>query len=117
MLISSSSTSVLAVGALSSLLLLGSTPASAHSAPNGYKDHGALARRATATYDGWTSLGCVAEASSGRALTGYWQQSVGSLTIQSCLNTCSSMGYLYAGLEFGQECWCRSVFLIVSKER
>lgn len=106
MLVSSSSTSVLAVGALSSLLLLSPTCASAHSASTGQRDHNALARRATATYDGWTSLGCVAEASSGRALMGYWQQSVGSLTIQAGLNTCASMGYLYAGFECGCLTFC-----------
>lgn len=58
----------------------------------------------TTTFDGWSAKGCVTEGTGGRLLTGYSQQGVASLTLQGCLDVCSSMAYAYAGLE------CASVF-------
>jgi len=58
-----------------------------------------------ATPSGWSLVGCVTEGTSGaRALTGYSQQSLSSLTVESCLATCASMAYTYGGLE----CECSS---------
>lgn len=94
--------SLLAGAALALLALGAPSPASAHDGGRlPYRPHNnALARRAAPAFDGWTSLGCVTEGASGkRALTGYVQQSIGSLTIQACLNTCASMAYLYGGVE------------------
>jgi hypothetical protein len=52
---------------------------------------------------GYVSLGCYTEATTGRALQ--YQQSVAIETVSNCLDICAGT-YLYAGLEYGGECWC-----------
>ncbi|GHJ85743.1 hypothetical protein NliqN6_2145 [Naganishia liquefaciens] len=54
---------------------------------------------------GWESLGCIAEGTQGRALVSAELQS-DSMTIDMCLNFCSSRGFGMAGLEYGRECYC-----------
>ncbi|PPQ83225.1 LOW QUALITY PROTEIN: GH-71 [Psilocybe cyanescens] len=59
----------------------------------------------TSTPTGWSTLGCVAEGTSGsrRALTAAsFTQS--NMTPQLCQGLCS--GYQYAGVEAGSECYC-----------
>lgn len=46
---------------------------------------------------GWESLGCIAEGTQGRALVSAELQS-DSMTIDMCLNFCSSRGFGMAGL-------------------
>nr|XP_019051361.1 hypothetical protein I302_01810 [Kwoniella bestiolae CBS 10118]OCF30291.1 hypothetical protein I302_01810 [Kwoniella bestiolae CBS 10118] len=55
--------------------------------------------------DGWSNVGCVVDDQSNRALNGGAFTSTNN-TIQNCVKTCSSRGYVYAGVEYGQECWC-----------
>jgi len=52
-------------------------------------------------------MGCYSDNSTGRSLA--WRQDqVGStsLTIETCLLACKKEGYSFAGVEFGQECYC-----------
>jgi hypothetical protein len=52
-------------------------------------------------------MGCYSENSTGRSLA--WRQdqvSSASLTIETCLLACKKEGYSFAGVEFGQECYC-----------
>ncbi|KAJ9115652.1 hypothetical protein QFC20_000979 [Naganishia adeliensis] len=54
---------------------------------------------------GWESLGCIAEGNQGRALISA-QMDSDSMTIDMCLNYCSSKGFGMAGLEYGRQCFC-----------
>ncbi|ORY26506.1 hypothetical protein BCR39DRAFT_256661 [Naematelia encephala] len=58
---------------------------------------------------GWTANGCRTEGSSSRALTGYSFTS-SSMTNELCITTCGSKGYIYAGAEYSQECYCGNTF-------
>ncbi|KAH8653201.1 WSC domain-containing protein [Tricladium varicosporioides] len=53
---------------------------------------------------GYTSQGCYTEGTNGRAL----QQQITptTRTIANCVTGCSAKGYIYAGMEYGGECWC-----------
>ena len=55
---------------------------------------------------GFTNLGCYQDDSS-RVLT-VSQPTDSSLTIAKCLAKCSGLGYAYAGVEYGIECYCGS---------
>jgi hypothetical protein len=48
--------------------------------------------------------GCMQEVS-GRALTGK-MVSESDMTIEKCTGICGAGGFVYAGLEYGQECFC-----------
>ncbi|EKM57698.1 uncharacterized protein PHACADRAFT_251488 [Phanerochaete carnosa HHB-10118-sp] len=58
---------------------------------------------------GWTDVGCIAEGTNGRALTGASTTSP-NMTVNFCAGFCGSKGYTYAGVEFGDECYCGSSF-------
>ncbi len=52
-------------------------------------------------------LGCYSEGINGRSLA--WRQdqlSTTNLTVEECLFACKDGGYSFAGVEFGQECYC-----------
>lgn len=53
--------------------------------------------------DGFVSQGCHKEATSGRALS-VGKSISANATVYNCIQACR--GYTYAGLEFGQECYC-----------
>ncbi|KAI0754011.1 hypothetical protein C8Q80DRAFT_1093669 [Daedaleopsis nitida] len=55
--------------------------------------------------DGWSELGCIAEGTSGRALTGASTKAA-DMTRASCASFCSSKGFKLAAVEFGDECYC-----------
>jgi hypothetical protein len=53
--------------------------------------------------NGFNSIGCYTEGTNARALP------VGmntADTVAACVNACGSSNYLYAGLEYGGQCWC-----------
>ncbi|KAI0074287.1 WSC-domain-containing protein [Panus rudis PR-1116 ss-1] len=54
---------------------------------------------------GWTELGCIAEGTSGRALTGASTVDP-ALTKAKCATFCAGKGFKYAGVEYSQECYC-----------
>lgn len=58
-----------------------------------------------AAIEGYTYKGCRTEPAVGRALPDrvYGDD---SLTPSTCASLCSADGFIYAGLEFGRECWC-----------
>ncbi|ORY25195.1 glycosyl hydrolase family 71-domain-containing protein [Naematelia encephala] len=55
----------------------------------------------------WYSLGCAVDSST-RVLTGSSSLSIQNLTIDDCLTSCEEAGYTYAGLEYGEQCYCGS---------
>ncbi|KAF5237114.1 hypothetical protein FAUST_6254 [Fusarium austroamericanum] len=58
--------------------------------------------------DGYTSIGCYTEATSGRALPN--GRGVDSPTVAECVDACSSGNFVYAGVEYGGECYCGNTF-------
>lgn len=42
----------------------------------------------------------------GRALTAAAYTSTTDMTVQSCISYCDGLGYIYAGVEWYQECYC-----------
>lgn len=54
----------------------------------------------------YLSQGCYPEPSAGRLLSGASYTNKTGMTVESCVNYCSAAGATYAGLEFGQECYC-----------
>jgi hypothetical protein len=52
-------------------------------------------------------MGCYSEGTNGRSLA--WRQdqlSTTNLTVEECLYACKDGGYSFAGVEYGQECYC-----------
>ncbi|KAI9813477.1 MAG: hypothetical protein M1827_004153 [Pycnora praestabilis] len=54
---------------------------------------------------GWEYLGCGTDSISDRILTGT-SSSSDSMTVETCVDTCSSAGYSIAGLEYSSQCYC-----------
>ncbi|KAI0760779.1 WSC-domain-containing protein [Fomes fomentarius] len=54
---------------------------------------------------GWTEIGCIAEGTHGRALTGASMTSPG-MTRAACVDFCASKNFTLAGVEFSDECYC-----------
>jgi hypothetical protein len=55
--------------------------------------------------NGMIYAGCYLEPPTGRALSGYVISDV-SMTVPRCVDTCRERGFVFAGLEYEQECWC-----------
>lgn len=62
----------------------------------------------------WTSVGCFTDISTSRTLTAI---SVvrDLMTIETCVNICGAADYIFAGVEFGSECYCDSALQIPSQ--
>ncbi|KAF5021795.1 hypothetical protein F66182_6170 [Fusarium sp. NRRL 66182] len=56
----------------------------------------------------YTSIGCYTEATVGRALP--HGRGVDSATVSDCVQACSDDNFLYAGIEYGGECYCGDGF-------
>ncbi|KAL8771537.1 MAG: hypothetical protein Q9209_002979 [Squamulea sp. 1 TL-2023] len=54
----------------------------------------------------YLSQGCYPELTQGRLLSGATYTNKTSMTVESCVNFCAASGATYAGLEYGQECYC-----------
>ncbi|KAJ7508871.1 glycosyl hydrolase family 71-domain-containing protein [Mycena galericulata] len=55
----------------------------------------------------WASLGCYQDYSP-RTLNNGMNFASAAQTIESCQSSCAAAGFLYAGVEYAQECWCAS---------
>lgn len=53
----------------------------------------------------WKSYGCVVDSTSARALQPY-RTTNGQMSYNLCAQTCQANGYSYAGVEYGNECYC-----------
>ncbi|KAK0100032.1 hypothetical protein ONS95_013153 [Cadophora gregata] len=49
---------------------------------------------------------CYTELTNARAMTGYTFTNTTGMTVDVCTSTCSTKGYLLAGLQFGTQCYC-----------
>ncbi|KAG9030245.1 hypothetical protein FRB95_004181 [Tulasnella sp. JGI-2019a] len=59
----------------------------------------------TATSTGGAYVGCYTDSGSARTLNGY-SVTTESMTNPLCKSTCLAQGYLYAGTEYSDECYC-----------
>lgn len=50
--------------------------------------------------------GCYSEPPNARALPAYSFTNTTSMTAELCVAGCQAKGYTFAGVEYGQECWC-----------
>ncbi|KAK7425150.1 hypothetical protein QQX98_000064 [Neonectria punicea] len=58
--------------------------------------------------NGYHHIGCYTEAKNGRALPN--GRANDNPTVAKCILACKTESFLYAGLEYGGECWCGSTF-------
>lgn len=58
--------------------------------------------------DGYSSIGCYTEATNARALANFMDTT--NKTVADCIEACKANSYIYAGLEYGGECWCDNSF-------
>lgn len=56
----------------------------------------------------WTALGCYTDSVAARTLT--TAEYPGTMTVELCTSACKSAGYVYAGVEYGGECYCGNSF-------
>lgn len=54
----------------------------------------------------FSSVGCYAEPSDGSRALNKSRTATPDMTPDNCFNICGSSGFRYAGLEYGEECWC-----------
>ncbi|KAI4190389.1 MAG: hypothetical protein L6R41_000841 [Letrouitia leprolyta] len=63
---------------------------------------------------GWTSIGCYTDQNPRTLTTGMTGSVPGgaaAMTVSLCTAACKSKNFLYAGLEYAQECWCGNAIL------
>ncbi|OCF56894.1 hypothetical protein L486_05749 [Kwoniella mangroviensis CBS 10435] len=65
-----------------------------------------VAPQLIATVGTYQLQGCYSEPSNGRALSAYSFSNSTGMTAEWCVSGCQLKGYAYAGMEYGQECWC-----------
>lgn len=53
-------------------------------------------------------VACYKESTSGRALGSAASTSSPNMTVESCATYCVGKGYMYMGVEYGQECYCNN---------
>ncbi|KAK8232248.1 hypothetical protein HDK90DRAFT_467432 [Phyllosticta capitalensis] len=86
------------------LLLLPSIFESAEAASLFAEKRAALANPANPA-PGWSYLGCYTDSGNPRALGGI-NQAGATNSVESCIAFCQSKGFVLAGGEYSQECWC-----------
>ncbi|XP_072520960.1 sialate:O-sulfotransferase 2 [Salminus brasiliensis] len=73
----------------------------------GSRSRGAKGRSAKETEDGRAKyIGCYVDDTHKRALRGVSFFDYKKMTVFRCQDNCAERGYMYAGLEFGAECYC-----------
>lgn len=56
--------------------------------------------------NGWTYLGCYIDALNPRTLPYGAPAITSGMTVEGCEQECAASNYSYAGVEYGNECWC-----------
>ncbi|KAF4588036.1 hypothetical protein EYR38_009997 [Pleurotus pulmonarius] len=54
----------------------------------------------------WTSQGCFTDNPGARSLSSAAFTSTDSMTVEACISFCDASSFIFAGVEFGQECYC-----------
>ncbi|OBZ73298.1 putative fungistatic metabolite [Grifola frondosa] len=69
--------------------------------------HFARASDAPTLPAGWQSLGCFTDGNpGGRTLGSATFTNTTGMTVESCVAFCAGQSFIYAGVEYAQECWC-----------
>ncbi|KAH8105346.1 galactose oxidase [Cristinia sonorae] len=67
--------------------------------------------RAVTLPAGWTARGCVTDNPGGRTLGDDSFTDTVGMTVESCVTFCNNKNFIFAGLEFSQECYCGNSLL------
>lgn len=70
--------------------------------------------KAAAAIPTWTALGCYSDNVNGYRVLTQGEAVPGdstAMTVEACQVACKSAGYIIAGLEYSQECWCGNSFV------
>ncbi|KAF8468573.1 WSC domain-containing protein [Russula ochroleuca] len=59
--------------------------------------------------EGWTAVGCYTDNVAARTLTFVGYTDTKNMTVDNCVNFCNTQNFVYAGVEYGQECYCGNV--------
>ncbi|KAJ7885720.1 WSC domain-containing protein [Mycena olivaceomarginata] len=62
-------------------------------------------------YKEWKSIECQVDSTSARTLKHLVAVASPNMTVESCLDSCAAGGYILAGVEFGDECYCGNALL------
>ncbi|KAI5245060.1 WSC-domain-containing protein [Aureobasidium subglaciale] len=63
----------------------------------------------------WSYVGCYSEATNyNRALNNTYYIDSNGMTPAACQSFCKARGWKFAGVEFGQECWCGSAIQLIN---
>ncbi|KAJ7482564.1 hypothetical protein FB451DRAFT_1084926 [Mycena latifolia] len=54
----------------------------------------------------WSSIGCYTDNAGARTLTGASTTDLVNMTVENCIGFCDSKKFVFAGVEFMQECYC-----------
>ncbi|KAF9049496.1 copper radical oxidase with WSC domains [Hymenopellis radicata] len=54
----------------------------------------------------WTSVGCYTDVAGVRTLSASTYTDTKNMTVGNCISFCENQDYIYAGVEFSQECYC-----------
>lgn len=54
----------------------------------------------------WSSIGCYTDNTGARTLTGPSSTDLVNMTVENCIAFCDSQKFIFAGVEFMQECYC-----------
>jgi hypothetical protein len=75
-------------------------------------DAEAKAKASAGTLPGsWKAYGCIVDNQSARVMTAYRTTSA-TMTYNLCASTCQANGFAYAGVEYGNECYCSNTVAI-----
>ncbi|KAJ7229668.1 glyoxal oxidase N-terminus-domain-containing protein [Mycena haematopus] len=54
----------------------------------------------------WSSIGCYTDDTAARTLTGSSFTDTANMTVENCISFCNDQEFIFAGVEFMQECYC-----------
>ncbi|KAF7291129.1 hypothetical protein MIND_01256100 [Mycena indigotica] len=54
----------------------------------------------------WSSIGCFTDNTGARTLSGATTTDPSNMTVENCIAFCDAKAFIFAGLEFHQECYC-----------
>ncbi|TFK42314.1 WSC domain-containing protein [Crucibulum laeve] len=63
------------------------------------------------TYSVWHSIGCVKDSTTQGRVLHHLSSRSDTMTVETCLDSCSAGGFALGGLEYGRECYCGNALL------
>jgi len=86
----------------------GTGPTTTSSVPTTLSTRTSTSTAPTGGSSGWTLLGCYTDNVNGRSLPNgvAVPGGAGAMTVELCQSTCKGLGYILAGVEYADECYC-----------